>query len=118
MQSQGRVLVGTSNKNLKMLEVQRQRWKGDDGRIKGVSWGHIPAGKYLIQGLSWWSTGYNSALSLHWVQVLFLVRELRIYMLLGAAKIKKQQKKKKKKKDIIIWIKDQKEEINSSYFET
>lgn len=25
-----------------MLEVPKERWKGDDGQIRGVSWDHTP----------------------------------------------------------------------------
>ena len=50
----GHVLVETRKKDLKMLEMQRSRWKGDDGQIRGASWDHIPAGNDLIQGPSWW----------------------------------------------------------------
>ena len=39
----GHMLAGTPEKNLKVLEVQRKRWKGDDGKTRGASWDHIPA---------------------------------------------------------------------------
>ena len=44
------MVVGTLKKDLKMLEVQRSRWKGDDGQIRGASWDHSPAGNELIEG--------------------------------------------------------------------
>ena len=37
----GQVLVRIQKENLGMLEVPKERWKGDGGKIRYVSWDHI-----------------------------------------------------------------------------
>ena len=48
-------------------------------------------GLKIYQGLSWWSSGWDSVLSLPRAQVPFLVRELRTCKLCSLAKNKEQK---------------------------
>ena len=56
--------------------------------------GTEPATKKLTLGIPWWSSGYNSVLSLPRAWVQSLVRELKSHKPRGAAKKRKKKKKK------------------------
>ena len=99
-----------------MLGVQKQRWKADDGMIRGVSWDQMTTQIYRNQGLLWWSSGQDSALPLHRVQGPFGFHLRSRTKNLHAAWCS-QDKETDKKKEINIWIKDQREETVSGYSE-